>query len=52
MDRNGEVGFFDVSEFVRLYGDEDEAADMDANGVFDFFDVSLFLEAYTHGCGN
>ena len=52
MDRNGSVDFFDVSEFLRLFGDEDVIADMDKNGEFDFFDISLFLGAYTLDCGN
>ncbi len=51
MDQNGEMNFFDVSEFLRLYREEDGYADMDSNGVLDFFDITLFLDLYQN-CEN
>jgi len=47
---DGLLNFFDVSEFLVLYGDQDPRADFVSDGLFNFFDVSAFLEAYGAGC--
>jgi len=46
MDKNSEMNFLDVSEFLRLYSEGDESADMDADGSLNFFDITLFIEAF------
>jgi len=40
---DGSLNFFDVSEFLTLYGLLDPQADMNSDGSFNFFDVSIFL---------
>jgi uncharacterized membrane protein len=47
---DGELNFFDVSEFLAAFAAGDLAADFDANGEFNFFDVSAFLSAFSAGC--
>lgn len=46
----GTLDFFDVSEFINAFTNEDPAADFDLSGTFNFFDVSLFLGLYNLGC--
>lgn len=48
--RDGELNFFDVSEFVRQFNDQGVDADMDQDGDHDFFDVSAFVQQYSIGC--
>jgi hypothetical protein len=50
MNGDGEVNFFDVSEFLSAYNAMDTSADFNGDGGFDFFDVSAFLEAFGAGC--
>ncbi|MBO6514121.1 MAG: hypothetical protein JJ974_09170 [Phycisphaerales bacterium] len=47
---DGVVDFFDISEFVTLFGAQDPAADFNGDGIVDFFDISLFLQAYSEEC--
>jgi hypothetical protein len=48
---DGQVNFFDVSEFVGLYNQRDAAADLATPfGVWNFFDVSAYIGAYNAGC--
>jgi len=42
--------FFDVSEFLTHFANEDDRADFTDDGQFDFFDVSLFLQALAVAC--
>jgi len=44
------TNFFDISEFISLFNDEDDIADLNTDGVFNFFDVSIFLTAFASGC--
>ena len=46
----GELNFFDVSEFLALFGASDAAADLTGDGDFNFFDVSEFLSVFAAGC--
>lgn len=47
----GVLNFFDVSAFVGLFNDQDDAADLAAPfGVWNFFDVSAFIALYNAGC--
>lgn len=45
--------FFDLSEFLNRYGQQDDSADMTAPfGTFNFFDVSEFLTQFSSSCTN
>ncbi|MDF1809504.1 MAG: cytochrome c peroxidase [Phycisphaerales bacterium] len=50
MNGDGELNFFDVSDFLAAYGTMDAAADINGDGEFNFFDVSDFLVAFGAGC--
>tara|TARA_A100000171_G_scaffold10177_1_gene7935 strand:+ start:1111 stop:3423 length:2313 start_codon:yes stop_codon:yes gene_type:complete len=47
---DGELNFFDVSEFLVAYTGGDLSVDFDGSGTLDFFDVSTFLVAFNAGC--
>jgi hypothetical protein len=47
---DGEVDFFDVAEFVRLYQDGWSGVDLNDDGVLNFFDVTAFIVRYQQGC--
>jgi len=47
---DGELNFFDVSEFLVAYLDEDPRADLNSDNVLNFYDVSFFLTSYSSGC--
>lgn len=47
---DGEVNFFDVSEFVRLYQEGWLGVDLNGDGGLDFFDVTAFIVGYQQGC--
>ncbi len=47
---DGELDFFDVSDFLDAFGAQDPIADFTGDGEFDFFDVSDFLDAFGAGC--
>lgn len=47
---DGVLNFFDVSEFIVAFGDDDPAADLNSDGLLNFFDVSAFLVSYSDGC--
>jgi len=42
--------FFDVSDFLTHFANEDDRADFTDDGQFNFFDVSAFLTAFTIAC--
>jgi len=48
--RDGQLNFFDVSEFIRQYNAEEVDADLNQNGRHDFFDVSIFVQQFANGC--
>ena len=50
MNGDGELNFFDVSEFLTAYSSLDPIADFNGDGLYNFFDVSAFLTAYNGGC--
>ena len=50
LNGDGELNFFDVSQFLALYGAGDLSADFDGNGELDFFDISAFLGLFSQGC--
>ena len=47
---DGELNFFDVTEFIEAFNAMDTSADMNGDGLYTFFDVSAFLVAYGEGC--
>lgn len=47
---DGNLNFFDVSEFLTAYQAMDPVADFNDDGEFSFFDVSTFLNAFNAGC--
>tara|TARA_R110002072_G_scaffold42064_9_gene117861 strand:+ start:160398 stop:162563 length:2166 start_codon:yes stop_codon:yes gene_type:complete len=47
---DGELDFFDVSDFLDAFGAQDPVADLNNDGEYDFFDVSDFLDAFGAGC--
>lgn len=50
VDGDGNLSFFDVSEFITGFLSMDPASDWNNDSVFDFFDVSAFLLAFNAGC--
>ncbi len=47
---DGELDFFDVSDFLDAFAAQDVSADLNGDNAFDFFDVSDFLDAFGAGC--
>lgn len=47
---DGEVNFFDISDFLTDYNAADPSADLTQDGQFNFFDVSAYLALYNAGC--
>ncbi len=50
LNADGQLNFFDASEFMVLYQQQDPLSDLNADGQFNFFDVAAFLSAYDLGC--
>jgi hypothetical protein len=50
FDQNGQLDFFDVSQFLAAYLQGDLVADLTGDGVVDFFDVSALIAAFQAGC--
>ncbi len=50
MNGDGQLNFFDVSDFLAAFSAMDPAADFTGDGLFNFFDVSAFLTAFAIGC--
>jgi len=42
--------FFDVSEFLKRFANDDLRVDFDGNGMLNFFDVSAFLSSFNGDC--
>jgi hypothetical protein len=47
---DGNLDFFDVSEFIAAYNAMDPRADFTGDGEFNFFDVSVYISQYNAGC--
>lgn len=47
---DGMLNFFDISEFLSLFGAGDLSVDFTGDGSLNFFDVSAFLAAFADGC--
>lgn len=50
LNADGNLNFFDVSEFLAAFTAQDPLADFTGDGLFNFFDVSAFITAFTQGC--
>ena len=47
---DGEVDFFDISDYLAAFNTQDPAADVNEDGMFNFFDVSDYISAFNAGC--
>ncbi|MFG0314828.1 MAG: GC-type dockerin domain-anchored protein, partial [Phycisphaerales bacterium] len=47
---DGQVDFFDTSEFVKWFQRGRYEADLNGDGELDFFDVTAFIVGYQQGC--
>lgn len=50
VNNDGEINFFDISDFLGLFIAQDPRVDYVGDELFDFFDVSSFLSFYQTGC--
>lgn len=51
INKDGQLNFFDVSQFIAAYNNQDPSADLAAPfGTFNFFDVSEYIAQYNAGC--
>ncbi len=50
MNDDGALDFFDIAQFLTLFGNQDPIADFSGDGSFDFFDIAAFLSAFGAGC--
>lgn len=50
LDGNGSLDFFDLSQYLTDFGNEETSADLDMNGSWDFFDLSAYLGLFGKGC--
>ncbi len=50
INSDGTLNFFDISDFLDAFGNEDPIADFTGNGTFNFFDISEFLTEFGAGC--
>ncbi len=50
LNADGVVNFFDVSEFLNAFNNQEALADFTNDGEWNFFDVSAFLQAFNEGC--
>lgn len=49
MNGDGNIDFFDVSDFLSAFNSQQPEADFTGDGLYNFFDVSAFLSAYSSG---
>lgn len=50
FNNDNNVNFFDVSDFITAFNNQEPAADVNNDGLFNFFDVSDFISAFNAGC--
>lgn len=48
--REGNLNFFDLVEFLNLFGDAHPMGDFDRNGSFNFFDIAGYIASFNAGC--
>ncbi len=50
LNNDGQLNFFDLSDYLTLYNAQSGTADMNGDGMLNFFDVSAYLNLYNTGC--
>ncbi|MCC5822873.1 MAG: serine protease [Phycisphaerales bacterium] len=50
LNGDGQLNFFDLSEFISLFQAQDPIADWNNDGLFNFFDFSEYLADFNAGC--
>lgn len=50
MNKDGQLNFFDISQYVQAYMARDLDADFTGNCALNFYDVSSFIAAFNAGC--
>ena len=50
LNGDGELDFFDISEFLNAFAAMDPAVDFNHDGAHNFFDISIYLSAFAAGC--
>lgn len=50
FNNDSQYSFEDIAEFLDLFRDQDERADLDQNGLYNFMDISECLELLSLGC--
>jgi len=50
LNGDGNLDFFDVSQFLTAFNVQDPVADINNDGSYNFFDVSQFLIEFNGGC--
>lgn len=49
-DVSGDLNFFDIAQFIDLFGRRLPAGDTNGDGVHDFFDVQRYIDLFNSGC--
>ncbi|MFG0244625.1 MAG: GC-type dockerin domain-anchored protein [Phycisphaerales bacterium JB052] len=49
---DGELDFFDVSEFLVGFNNQEPVSDLSGDGLYNFFDVSIFLTSFASDCAS
>ena len=50
LNLDGELNFFDITQFIEFFLGERRIADFDRDGAFTFFDVTRMIQVYQDGC--
>ncbi len=50
LNADGTLNFFDISQFLNMYNQQDAAADMNNDGHINFFDIAAYVALYNAGC--
>ena len=50
LNGDGELDFFDVSDFINAFNAGEPTGDFNGDGDLDFFDISDFINAFNAGC--
>jgi len=47
---DGQLNFFDISQIIIFFQNQDPRADLNHDGQWNFFDISIFLNGFLEGC--
>jgi hypothetical protein len=50
FNNDGSVNLFDLYDYVRAYGSEDDSADLNNDAQINYFDLMVFLGNFASGC--